>query len=73
MVLGYLQMQKSQKEGCKYALFVDIDTERKTCKVKDYIAIDNVKNWESHLFWQCSGGAKNDKVRNTPHKIYLKM
>lgn len=60
------------KNKCKYALFVNVDTINKTCEVKDYVEIDAVNNWSSHLFWQGSGGAQSDKIRNTPHKIYSK-
>ncbi len=56
----------------QYALFINIDTTSKTCEVKDYIEIDSLNNWSSHLFWQGSGGARSDKIRNTPHKIYSK-
>lgn len=57
------------KDKCKYALFVDVDTKKKSCEVKDYIEIGAVDNWTSHLFWQGSGQAQSDKIRNTPHKI----
>ena len=30
------------KEKCKYALFIDIDTEKKYCDVKDYVEIGAV-------------------------------
>ena len=62
----------SPKGKCKYALFVNVGTKNKTCEVKDYIEIDAIDNWSSHLFWQGSGGAQSDKIRNTPHKIYSK-
>lgn len=58
------------KDKCKYALFVNVDTKTKTCEVKDYREISGVSDWSSHLFWQGSGGAQSDKIRNTPHKIY---
>jgi len=58
------------KDKCKYALFVDVNTETKSCEVKDYVEIGALNNWASHLFWQGSGGAQRDKIRNTPHKIY---
>lgn len=67
-----LLVDASPKEKCKYALFVDVNTEKKACEVKDYTEMDALGNWESHLFWQGSGGAQSDKVRNTPHKIYSK-
>lgn len=57
---------------CKYALFVDVDTKVKTCEIKDYVEIGAIEDWTAHLFWQGSGGAKSDKIRNTPHKIYSK-
>lgn len=60
------------KDKCKYALFVNVDTKKQTCEVKDYVEIGAVDNWSSHLFWQGSGGAQSDKARNTPHKIYSK-
>ena len=60
------------KDKCKYALFVNVDTETKTCKVKDYVEINTITNWSDHLFWQGSGGAQSDNIRNTPHKIYSK-
>ncbi len=60
------------KDKCKYSLFVNVDTETKTCEVKDYVEINAISDWSSHLFWQGSGGAQSDKIRNTPHKIYSK-
>ncbi|MCZ7392416.1 MAG: TM1802 family CRISPR-associated protein [Candidatus Methanoperedens sp.] len=57
---------------CKYALFVDIDIKAKTYEIKDYVEIGAIEDWTAHLFWQGSGGAKSDKVRSTPHKIYSK-
>jgi hypothetical protein len=60
------------KDKCKYALFVNVDTKTKTCGVKDYVEINALSDWSSHLFWQGSGGARSDKIRNTPHKIYSK-
>ncbi|GAB6183799.1 TM1802 family CRISPR-associated protein [Thermodesulfovibrio hydrogeniphilus] len=60
------------KDKCKYALFINVDTINKTCEVKDYIEIGALSDWSSHLFWQGSGGAQSDKIRNTPHKIYSK-
>jgi hypothetical protein len=60
------------KDKCKYALFVNVDTKTKTCEVKDYVEINALSEWQSHLFWQGSGGAQSNKIRNTPHKIYSK-
>lgn len=60
------------KDKCKYALFVNVDTKNKTFEVKDYVEINALHDWSSHLFWQGSGGAQSDKIRNTPHKIYSK-
>ncbi|GAB61206.1 CRISPR-associated protein [Candidatus Jettenia caeni] len=60
------------KDKSKYALFVNVDTKKKMWEVKDYIEIGAVNNWANHLFWQGSGGAQSDKIRNTPHKIYSK-
>jgi hypothetical protein len=60
------------KDKCKYALFVNVDTKTKSCEAKDYSEIGAVSDWSSHLFWQGSGGAQSDKIRNTPHKIYSK-
>lgn len=57
---------------CKYALFVNLDTKAKNYSIKDYIEIAAIEEWTSHLYWQGSGGAKSDKVRNSPHKIYSK-
>jgi len=56
----------------KYALFVNIETKTKTFKVKDYVEINALSDWSNHLFWQGSGGAQSDNIRNTPHKIYSK-
>jgi hypothetical protein len=58
------------KDKCKYALFVNVDTKSKTCKVKDYVEINAIPNWPDHLFWQYSGARKSESIRNTPHKIY---
>ncbi len=55
------------KDKCKYAIFVNVDTKTKTCEVEDYKEIGAVDNWSSHLYWQGSGGAQSDKIRNTPH------
>lgn len=60
------------KDKCKYALFVNVNTKDKSCEVKDYIEINALSDWSIHLFWQGSGGAQSDKIRNTPHKIYSK-
>jgi hypothetical protein len=65
----------SPKGKCKYALFIDIDTKNKDCRVKykdfyNFVAIETVDDWSSHLFWQGSGGAQSDDKRNTPHKIF---
>lgn len=60
------------KDKCKYALLVNVDIKKMICEVKDYIEIGVLDNWASHLFWQGSGGAQSDKIRNTPHKIYSK-
>ena len=60
------------KDKCKYALFIDVNTENKTCEAKDYVEIGAIENWSSHLFWQGSGGAQSNKVRNTPHKTCSK-
>lgn len=60
------------KDKCKYACFVNVDTKSKTCEAKNYIEIGALSDWSSHLFWQGSGGAQSDKIRNTPHKIYSK-
>ena len=43
------------KEKCKYALFVNVDTETRICTVPDYVEIGAVENWSSHLFWRGSG------------------
>lgn len=67
-----LLVDATSSDKCKYALFVDVDTRSKTCEVKDYIEIGRVQNWSDHLFWQGSGGARSDKIRNSPHKIYSK-
>lgn len=58
------------KDKCKYALFVNVDTKNKAVEVKDYVEINALTDWSSNLFWQGSGGAQSDKIRNTPHKIY---
>ncbi|MFQ5963433.1 MAG: TM1802 family CRISPR-associated protein [Candidatus Scalinduaceae bacterium] len=63
------------KDKCKYALFIDIDTQNKNCNVKykgfdNFVEIEKVDDWSSHLFWQGSGGAQSDKIRNTPHKFF---
>jgi hypothetical protein len=63
------------KDKCKYALFVNVDIKNKSCEVKyknfdNFVAIEKVDDWSNHLFWQGSGGAQSDKIRNTPHKIY---
>ena len=61
------------KDKCKYALFVNVDTKTKTCKLNDYVEIGAISDyWSKHLFWQGSGGAQSDNIRNTPHKIYSK-
>lgn len=60
------------KPNCQYALFVNVDTKNKTCEVKDYVEINALSDWSIHLFWQGSGGAQSDKIRNTPHKIFSK-
>lgn len=65
-----LLVDANPKDKCKYALFVNVNTKTKTCEVKDYIEINALSNWSNHLFWQGSGGAQSDKIRNTPHKIY---
>ncbi len=69
--IGILADAKPQ-DRCKYALFINVDTINKTCEVKDYIEIGALSDWSSNLFWQGSGGAQSDKIRNTPHKIYSK-
>src|SRR3989344_1834298 len=56
------------KDKCKYALFVDVDTKIKTCKIKNYTEIDAVADWSNHLFWQGSGGRRSPK--NAPHDYY---
>jgi hypothetical protein len=68
----WLLADANPKDKCKYALFVNVDMKTQTCELKDYVEIGAVDNWSSHLFWQGSGGAQSDKVRNTPHKIYSK-
>jgi hypothetical protein len=65
----------SIKDKCKYALFINIDTKTKDYKIQykdydNYVEIGKVDDWSRHLFWQGSGGAQSDKIRNTPHKIY---
>jgi hypothetical protein len=67
-----LLVDANPKDKCKYALFVNVDTKTKTCEVKDYVEINALSDWPSHLFWQGSGGAQSDRIRNTPHKIYSK-
>ncbi len=67
----------NHKDKCKYALFINVDTENKDCKVKyrdfdNFVEIGQVDDWSSHLSWQGSGGAQSDKIRNTPHKNYSK-
>lgn len=57
---------------CKYALLVNVDTKAKNYEIKDYVEIGAIEDWTAHLYWQGSGGAKSDKVRSTPHKIYSK-
>ena len=65
------------KDKCRYALFIDVDTKNKTSKIQygeyeSYLEIDSVDEWSSHLFWQGSGGAQSDKIRNSPHKLCSK-
>ena len=60
------------KGKCKYALLVDVDTKAKNYEIKDYVEVGAIEDWTAHLYWQGSGGAKSDKVRSTPHKIYSK-
>ena len=60
------------KDKCKYALFVDVDTINNNCVVKDYIEIDALSDWSSHLFWQGSGGRRSDDKTNSPHMICSK-
>lgn len=67
-----LLVDANPRDKCQYALFVNVDTKIKTCEVKDYVEINALSDWPSHLFWQGSGGAQSDKIRNTPHKIYSK-
>ncbi len=65
---------------CKYALIVNVDTKNNVCDVKyknrngevfnNYVEVGKVDDWSYHLFWQGSGGARSDKIRNTPHQIY---
>lgn len=57
---------------CKYALFINVNTNATTFEINDFVEINAIKNWPDHLFWQGSGGAKSDPIRNTPHKIYSK-
>jgi len=73
-VIGLLA-DANPKDKCKYALFIDVDTKNNNCMVKykdfnNFVAIENVDDWSSHLFWQGSGGAQSDNKRNTPHKIF---
>ncbi len=60
------------KEKCKYALFIDVDTDKKCCDVKDYVEIGAVEKWTHHLFWQGSGAAKSKDIRNSPHDYFEK-
>lgn len=55
---------------CKYALFINVETKTKTYNIRDYVEMNAIENWSDHLFWQGSGGAKSEKIRSSPHKIY---
>lgn len=56
------------KGKCKYALFVNVGTKTKTYEVRDYVEINTLSDWSSHLFWQGSGGRQSPK--NAPHDYY---
>ncbi len=65
------------KGKCKYALFVDVNTKNKSCKVKykdyeNYVGIDKVDDWSSHLFWQGSGQRQSKESRSSPHDYFKK-
>lgn len=60
------------KDKCKYALFIDVDTDKKNCDLKDYVEIGAVEKWTHHLFWQGSGQSKSKDIRNTPHDYFEK-
>lgn len=67
-----LLVDVNPKDRCKYALFVDVDTKKGICEVKNFVEIGAVENWSSHLFWQGSGGSKSKDIRNTPHDYFGK-
>lgn len=58
------------KDKCKYAMFVNVDTKKKICEVKDYVEIGALENWASHLFWQGSGQRRSKGSRNSPHDYF---
>ena len=51
---------------CKYALFVNINTEDKTCNINDYVEFNSLENWPDNLLWRGSGGAKSEAIRSNP-------
>lgn len=58
---------------------IDLDTSKKSSSkderfsvsVKEAGNVSQDERWR-HLFWQGSGGAKSDEIRNTPHKLVSK-
>ncbi|MDY9925985.1 TM1802 family CRISPR-associated protein [Methanosarcina sp.] len=57
---------------CKYALFVNVNTEDKTCEINDYVEFNSLENWPDNLLWRGSGGAKSEAIRSNPHKVCSK-
>ncbi len=65
------------KDNCKYALFIDVDTKNKNCKVKykdfdNFVEIEKVDDWPSHLFWRGSGQRQSKGSRSSPHTYFKK-
>lgn len=77
--LDYLKLFVDAEIPADFWVFINLDTSKKSSSKDERFSVavkeaGNVSQDERfrHLFWQGSGGAKSDEIRNTPHKLVSK-
>lgn len=71
--LDHLKLLVDADIPAQFWVFIDLDLEKESVSisVKEAGSISQDER-SQHLFWQGSGGAQSDKIRNTPHKLVSK-
>ncbi len=77
--LDHLKLLVDADIPADFWVSIDLDSSKKSSSknerfsvsVKEAGNVSQDERWR-HLFWQGSGGAKSDEIRNTPHKLVSK-